>query len=588
VNIDPPTVNAPSPRTSLTVNIDECYETANGRRSDHAAMIAALAACRERGAARLVLPRRTYHFDNPSIDDRGAHILVEDMHDLTIDGSGSELMFHHVANAFRFVRCKRMVLRDVVIDWAFRLTSPGHVVKRPDGRTAVWFPPHYPVDESTLITAVSEYDIERYRWAMNGVEIYYPKDVELIGPQTMYSPSFEEERRPPHGQGGLAAGMQLVVRHYVYQATCVDFGGAGNEDLAFEDITIYQCPGHAFCGYNAERGFRLSRVKIERRAESGTLVSATADGAHFGAVLGDIVIEDCDFSMQGDDSVNIHGTWLEVTSQADARTLVMTGRWLSDRTRLEPGEELKLCRKADLEEYSRAEIVGSVFDAATRTVRVEVAADLPGGVAEGDYVANVTRSSSRFHIRGNYFHDHRARGMLLQARHGLVEDNHIRNVMGAALQMTADCNYWKEGLVRDNLIERTNNASWERCPTGRHMAAVSLVVDTPTGLGTYPVHCDITFERNVVRETPGLAFLVASARDVTVSGNVIVDANTEPFDGTGSAIDAAADGSVMVTRAANVRVLRNRRAATRPTHATGIHVDGRNTSDVVVEGNEGF
>jgi hypothetical protein len=182
--------------------------------------------------------------------------------------------------------------------------------------------------------------------------------------------------------------------------------------------------------------------------------------------------------------------------------------------------------------------------------------------------------------------------MLIQARDGRIENNRIVNTQAAALQITTDANYWQEGygcrnlVARGNTIEGCNYAIWERAARGRHMACVNILADTLTGLGDYPIHSNIRFEENEIRDTPGLAILVASARAVSVRGNRITGANRQPFENAGAAIDAKAAGTIMVTRASDVEVAGNRITAAGAVFATGVHVDERNTRNVTVKGNK--
>ena len=454
-------------------------------------------------------------------------------------------------------------------------------------------------------------------WVMNGAELYYPKDCVELAPQLIYSPSFEEHRDPPHGQGHLTDGMHVVVRHWVYgcekqEGPAFNCDGPGNEDLAFEDITIYQCPGHGFVGYGCERGIRISRNRIQRRREKNYLVSATADGVHFGTMKGDLIVEDCDFSHHGDDSVNIHGTWMTVVSKLDARTLRLTCNWNDWHARLDAGDLIKFCEQrhsadigaprrilsVEVEHPDLSHGQGTLQEThgrhkLTNVYTVVLDGDAPAELQPGDLIANVTRACSRFVIRNNYFHDHRARGMILQCTDGLVENNHIKNTMGSGFHLTSNLTFWKEGygaqrvILRGNLIEGCNFAMWERGPIGRHMAAVTVAVETPQGLGEEPLHCDLLIEGNTVRNTPGLAFQISSAKNVVLRENRIEDSNLEPFQGTGSAIGDSADGSIMVTKSTNVEITGNRLRNHRKTYATRIYLTD-SAKDVRLENNEGF
>ena len=469
--------------------------------------------------------------------------------------------------------------------------------RQADGRMAVRIADDFPLQPGRkLATIVSHYDTANRQWiyALKG-EVYYPVDVQQIGLQLITSPTFLTPPAYPNGSGSLTDGMPVCVRHYGYEGGgFINFHGRGNADLTFENIEIFQCPGHTFVGYGCDRGFRIANCRIGRRNGSNLLVSATADGAHFGATEGDIIIENCDFSYMGDDAINIHSTWYEVVRQTDARTFEITSRWFGASARMDPGDELKLCRKDNLAEFGRARIATSHLDLEKKGAVLTVDADLPDGINIGDFVGNITRSSARFVIRNNFFHDHRARGILLQARNGLVEKNHVRNVMGSGFQLTTDCHFWKEGygcenlILRDNLLEGCNHVGWERGPKGRHMACISLIAESPSGLCDAVVHRNVILERNTVRDTPGLAVLIASSQGVVLKDNLFVDSNTEPFEGTGEGIDAKADGAIMITRSRDVAVTGNKLANSWQTFSKAIYVDARNTKNIVVEDNIGF
>jgi hypothetical protein len=120
------------------------------------------------------------------------------------------------------------------------------------------------------------------------------------------------------------------------------------------------------------------------------------------------------------------------------------------------------------------------------------------------------------------------------------------------------------------------------------MACINVVADTLSGLGDYPVHRDIRIEDNTIRDTPGLAILVASAENVALRNNRIVDANTEPFAGAGAGIGATARGAIMVTRASGVTISGNECSSTRRVYERGIHVDPGTTRNITLGRNKGF
>ncbi len=568
----------PKPEKELILNVRDFGADATGARCSWKAFSDAFAACKAKQASQLDIPAGKYVFTSPEIlDAKGAQFLLDSLHDLTVDGHGAELIFHHIRPVFVLTKCQRVVLRNFSIDWDLPLASPGTVESDPEFGTVIRIAGDFPITAATPVTSVTEFNFEKNAWKNDAVEIYNPADVKVVHPQVYASSAFK----------AFKPGMTTVVRHWVYHATAIMAYGAGTGNLTYENLTFYAVPGMAFNTNGADRGFHLKGCRIMRRPGSKQLITTTADGAWFGSTLGGIVVEDCDFTLMGDDSVNIHARWLTIKERSGARKVLVDSKW-GERPEISVGDELKFCRAKDLDERCRLKVVAAEWDAVAKVSRVTVDADLPADIAVGDFVGDVSRSSPDFLIRNNHFHDHRARGMLIQARNGIVENNRIENTQAAALQLTTDVNYWHEGygcenlIVRNNSLKGCNYAMWERNAGGRHMACINLVADTGR-LADGIAHRNVVIENNTIEDTPGLAILVSSSDTVAIRGNTIIDANTQPFEKTGEAIDAKADGAIMITRSSNVTIGKNTEKATRKRFAEGVYIDARNTRNVVRE-----
>jgi hypothetical protein len=435
----------------------------------------------------------------------------------------------------------------------------------------------YPIDATTPVQAVTRYTHATRSWAKARPEAYYPANLTLRRAQTLQSPSFAI----------FEPGTEVIVRHHIYESAAF-YQTLTATDITYEDLTIYGSPGMAFIAWASDRGLRIVRCRIERRPLAHRLVSAGSDGIHIVGTRGDIIIENNDFSGQGDDSLNIHGLWLPVTGvSGNTVTMHRAAHGL-----VQVGDVIRFVRPSDLAERWRATVVGlnsangpdyaATFDAAP-----------PADLAIGDLGGNVTRNNARFLVRHNVFHDHRARGMLIQAPFGVVEHNIIRDVTMQGMHLTTDAKFFFEStglsdvIVRGNVITGVGYGSWEIDSNGPHMAAISLIGDVATGISPHHVHGNVVIEDNTITDTPALAFLVGSANGVTVQGNTIVHSNQVPFDTlrTGTGIDAAARGAIMVTRAANVIVRNNHEVVASGRPDRGVYVDVRNTANVVVAGN---
>lgn len=573
-----PVIHAPRDHGGPVISVADFGAQPDGSACSWAAFRRAIEECRRTDASKLLIPKGRYVFRDPEILSRpGAHLPLDGIDDLVVEGSGSELIFRHIRPVMSFANSRRILVRNFSVDWEIDLAVPGRIEEAGDGKV-LKIAEGFPYAEGERIGTVTEYDSEATRWKRNPVEVYKP-DAKLIAPGVWASEAFRK----------FPAGSAVVARKFVYEAHAFLLDGAGTGDLAFEDVTIFSCPGMAFSGAWCDRGFRFSRCTIRRKDDPRRLISAAADGIWFGGAKGDILVEECDFSHQGDDAVNLHGAWVTITSRPSPRAMELAYKW-GRCPSFEPGEIVKLRRAGDLSIVQTARVVSVERDSPeSRTCTVTLDADLEPSLELGDFVENTARACANFVIRGNYFHDNRARGLLLQAPGGLVENNRIANTMCAAMQVTTDARYWHEGfasenvVIRGNTMEGCNYAVWDRHAKGRHPACLNVVADTVSGLSAAAVHSNIVIEHNTIKDTPGLAILVTSASDVIIKDNTIIDANTEPFNGAGSGIGLPVRGSVMVARASGVTLSGNTFTADRKVYDQGVFVDPDSTKDIVLQ-----
>ncbi len=534
----------------------------------------ALDAARQRQAARLIIPPGVYRMDELAGD---FHLAITDVQDLVIDGQGAEFVFTHPRGGVLIVNALRVAIRNLVVDYDLRLASPGVVQREADGATTVRVDDAYPIDTTTPVQAVTRYTHATRSWAKARPEAYYPTSLSLRRAQTLQSPSFAV----------FEPGTEVIVRHHIYENAAF-YQTLTATDITYEDLTIYGSPGMAFIAWASDRGLRIARCRIARRPLADRFVSAGSDGIHIVGTRGDIIIENNDFSGQGDDSLNIHGLWLPVTGvSGNTVTMHRAAHGL-----VQVGDVIRFVRPGDLAERWRATVVG-LNSANGPDYAATFNAAPPADLAIGDLGGNVTRNNARFLVRDNMFHDHRARGILIQAPLGVVENNIIRDVTMQGMHLTTDAKFFFEStglsdvVVRGNAITGVGYGSWEIDSHGPHMAAISLIGDVAAGISPHHVHENVVIEDNTITDTPALAILVGSANGVTVQGNTIVRSNQIPFDilGTGTGIDAAARGAIMVTRAVNVTVRNNHEVIASGRPDRGVFVDLRNTASVVVSGN---
>ncbi len=572
-----PVINPPKPKTNIVLSLADFTTDENGHPlSTYQRFKRALDACRQQNAAKLVIPTGTYVFDDPQILQENAHIGLYSLSDLIIDGQGSELVCHFPKHGIDVEGTQRVIIRNLAIDTDLRLASLG-VVHKVNGTTNIVFLNSYPVTAGTPFRIISPYDIANLKWKAMPGEIFDPQNVSMVSPQTFTSPAFNP----------LLDGEEVIVRHYVYDGQAVSIYGKTAADISCENITIYGYPGVGF-SVQAQRGFRLSHCKIMQKP--GRPISAAADGSHFTNTRGDIVVEDCDFSGQGDDSLNITSLWLHVTEIVKPRTLVLSRGPVNDLL-VQQGSQLKLVKASNLAEVVRVNVTGVSYNSTSGAFTVMVDQDVPAAVSVGDLAIDLSQSNPRFLVRRNYFHNHRARGMLIQSPNGVVQNNRVENPTMQGLNLFTEAFAFYEGPGPETVIVENN--SFAGCGYGNYgtlaetMAAVNITAEVPGGITGYAVAKNILFDGNVISDTPGLAMFVSSASAITISNNIVVNSNAL---GTfpswyGSAIGVVPHGSIMLTKASNV-LLKNNLALNRYQQPEkGIYSDPSTTSGITLQNN---
>ena len=573
-----PVIHPPNPHTNIVLSLADFLVDNNGHgRSPYQAFKLAIEACRQQNAARLIIPTGVYAFNDPQILQDGAHIGLYSLSDLTIDGQGSEFIFHFPIAGFNFDGCHRLLIRNLTLDTDLLLASLG-VVQKAGGSTNIRILDAYPINADTPFVAISPYDIQNLKWKGAPGEVFSPRNVTMIGPHLFTSPDFNS----------LTDGEEVVVRHYTYGGNAFSIPTYLTSDVSFENITIYGAPGMGF--YIAgQRGFRLSNCSIMQKPGTQRPVSTAADGSHFTNTAGDILVEDCDFSGQGDDSLNIASLWVPVTQRINSRTVILTrqyNQWI-----IQQGSEIKFVRRNNLAEICRRHVTQVTYDQSSGRFTTTVDQDLPTDLMVGDLAINLSQNNSRFLIRRNFFHDHRARGMLIQSWNGIIENNRVSHPTWQGIDLFTDGYGFLEGPGPENVIVRNN--TFKGCSYGNYgtagdtMGTVNITADVPGGISDQRIDHNILLDGNVISDTPGLAMFVSSAAGLTITNNVILNSNTlglfPPW--YGSAIGVTPHGSIMITKASSVLLTNNLEVNRYQQPERGIYFDPQTTAGIHIQNN---
>ena len=549
-----------------------------------AAINKAIAYCRKNKASVLELAPGDYR----CLDDDP--IKITDLRDFTLDGKGARLICRRKRNcSMRISGCDRVAVKNLKFDWDWErepLASLVEVVAVTADSYDLKFIHYeeYPAKDlrmaflspwdPTVKSIGYEGDIER------ALEMYKGRnkpDIEWVGGNVV------RIKRAPRG---FKIGQIYRLQHYYYDMGCTNM--SDNRHLTLEDIDILSTPGHATLIVGKQKYTQFIRVNIRPpQGDERRVISCTADHCHIGQSLGFFKMLDCDFCYGADDCLNVHDctTFCRKTGDFSVTTQNAGGTMWS----FVPGVPLEL-RQGDYSPSGFREPIKSVnvIDRAAGTVEITFDRPVPEQKFDGFIIFNWNFNSHNVILRDCFFHDNRARGILLLGHDITVERCRFRhNQMGALkIETGYTFNVWSEGYGAGNIVVR--NCSFEQSDPSEVsndgmvrdiFMGVYMKTDPSSERTRYPILHDILFENNTFTDSYGMIAFISSAGNVTFRNNIFRNPQKrkDPKDYR---------GCFYLTHADNVKIVNNTYIETPNVPNPGVYMDTETVTDCVVAGNK--
>ena len=519
-------VDRPSDGNGLVLNAAD-FGVSETNADNTAALRAALAAAKERRAARLVLPRGAYRVASNS------PLSLDGFTDFTFDGGGSTFVTYRKSGAFLDIKgCTRVRLCDFALDWDWSRTPLASLVEvsAKHGTTADFTFRDYAdfPDKEALFTCASPFDPVTRSVGLEGRHTLSfgsytgnkrSADVSWIAPNTV---------RLPVPAGGVEVGQLFRLQHYYYH-----MGGVvmeGNAHVRLERIRVRSTPGHAFRIGGAQHHTLFRDVDIVAPPDDPRrIITCTGDHLHLSNSRGFIKLENCEFSLGADDIFNMHdnSAYAEKTGGNSLRVLN------SPLYAALPAGTVVELRKADYSPAGMSATVSKTTRLGARVADVVFQENLPGEIGDGFILFDRRYDTRNVIVRGCRFHDNRGRGLLILARDVTVENNVFRHHESGAIKIETGytLNHWSEGYGVSNVVVRNNVFDYVN-PSGRPAAhrqrsiytGIYLKTDPSLDTTSYPIIRDVLFVGNEFRESTGVAAYLTSIRNVTFRDNLFTDA----------------------------------------------------------------
>ena len=320
-----------------------------------------------------------------------------------------------------------------------------------------------------------------------------------------------------------------------------------SRDCTFENVTVNASTtfaifergggGNAYLGCRVEPGPAINGHP--------RLLASNADGIHSKHTDIGPRIENCTLFAMGDDGIAINGDYALVLDADDTAATIVVKReptfFVGDRVHAfnESGKRTNAVRVASIVPISltggksaqqfQAELfpqMRKADDLFRDAYRVTFASSV--GLEPGDLLSSPDRNGSGFVVRGNTIRHHRARGILVKASDGVIENNDVEGSSICGILMAPEVDVWTEADFSSDVVIRGNRIAGVNhgipSPGSSYAGAITIVAPTTDAFWPAGGHRKLTIEGNTIENSPGPQIVLTSAADVTIAGNTFIRA----------------------------------------------------------------
>lgn len=415
--------------------------------------------------------QREYYISNHDQNQpKQVGIVLEDMKHLTVDGQGSEFIFHGRMLPLSMLRSEHCTLMNFSIDFENPHISQIKVVQNDeDGITfevAPWV--DYRITKDSLFETYGDgwaarqsigiaFEEKTKRLVYNTSDLAFStKGVTELAPRRMYAPRWKDAR--------LIPGTVVAMRTWFRPTPGIFL--SHNTNTTVKNVKVHYAEGMGLlaqlCNNITLDGFGVCL----RGADDPRYFTTQADATHFSGCKGKITSINGLYEGMMDDAINVHGTYLKVVKRIDNRTLV--GRYMHDQAWGfewgNTGDSVQFVRSVTMELEGKVNRIASIRPndgkpmLGVREFYITFEEDITPDINEksGFGIENLTWTPEVV-FAGNVIRNNRARGSLFSTpKRTIVENNFFDHTSGTAILLCGDCNGWFETGACRNVIIRNN------------------------------------------------------------------------------------------------------------------------------------
>lgn len=474
------------------------------------------------------------------INPRFCAIVVENSKNVTIDCKGSEFIFHGKLQPFSIDNSQNVTIRNVSIDWEIPFGAESEITK---------VSPEY--FEIKIDTRQFPYIVENeklyfvgegWKHLWGGVKwndpVQFERETLEVTPGTdddLLGSGWEGKYRAKELQEGLVRiyynnnkwlkiGNYLVLRHGIRDHAGIFINQS--KDIILENIYMHSNSG---LGYLAQYCENLTYINVNCLPSSRRrIISGHDDGLHFSNCRGQILVQTCTLKGLMDDSFNVHGSYVTIAEKLNDKTLVckfphfqsvgMKWAW--------PGDKIAFVDGKNMQVYGIVSVVSTKI-LTPESFEISFDTKIPDKVKIKDALQNITWEPD-VTIKGCYFGNHRARGVLVSTGGKVVIDGNTFESSGSAIVFPCDItSYFENGPMKDAII--SNNYFKASCLTSNYMTCEGIISISREGHHNitthFPLHRNIQIFNNTFELYDYPALFAYSVKGITFNNNILKYSN---------------------------------------------------------------
>ena len=395
---------------------------------------------------------------------------LEGLENITIDGQGSEFIFHGRMIPFALVNTKNIRLKNFSIDFELPAIRQLEIldVEKDNGNIIAKIHPegNYRVEDGKLIIKGEGYEIQPFTslgFNSNRTLTYIRGDIN-------FNPEKVTETEPNmfllegwNQSNKTAIGERYALRSYFRPTPGIFIDNC--TDTYIENVKVHFAEGMGLLAQMSEN-ITLDGFSVCLRGDDDPRYFTTqADATHFSACKGVIDSRNGLYEGMADDAINVHGTYLRVVERIDDRTL--KARYMHQQAWgfkwAEEDDEVQFVESNKMElvgnhknRVSSIKAIDKPTEFGATEFEISFSEALPAEINEdGKYGLENLTWTPKVIFSNNIVRNNRARGALFSTPKKVIcEDNIFDHTHGTAILLCGDCNGWFEtGACQDVIIK---------------------------------------------------------------------------------------------------------------------------------------